>query len=164
MKLPRLIDPRKLAGQGTRLQGSVPADEMPRLSRAVLEVAAVQVDLTFSRDAEYRTVIEGNYRLDVSMTCQRCLQPVSEQIEGALQIGVVWDESKVADLPKSRDPWIVGEESGDLYELLEDEFLLSLPIVPFHEESACSSSGRYSTGDHEETRENPFSILAKLKQ
>lgn len=164
MKLPRLVDPRKLANQGTELQGLVPGDQLPRLSKAVLETGDIEASLEFSRDTMRRALIDGNFVLNVTMTCQRCLQPVSERIDGEIHVGVVWDELRAAELPKSIDPWLVSTESGDLYELLEDEFLLSLPIIPFHDENACAGSGQFSTGEHEEKRDNPFDVLAKLKK
>lgn len=164
MKLPSHVDPRKLANQGTHLQGSIPPEALPRLGQAVLTASDVKVSLEFSRDAERRTIVEGDFSLDVELTCQRCLQPVAEHLEGSVHVGVVWDESRAAELPKRLDPWLVETESADMYEMLEDEFLLALPIAPFHDESDCAASGKYSTGEHEETRENPFSILAKLKK
>ena len=164
MKLPSHVDPRKLANQDASLQGAVPPEELPRLADAVLAARDIQAEVVFSRDAQRRTLVEGEFTLQVEMTCQRCLQPVAEAIEGSVRVGVVWDESRAAELPRELDPWIVDSEIGDLYALLEDEFLLALPIAAFHDKSECAASGHFSTGEHEETRENPFSVLAKLKQ
>ena len=164
MKLPHHVDPRKLAVQGAHLRGCIPAGDLPRLARVVLETGEVNAELAFRRDEEKRTVVEGVYSLDVTMTCQRCLQPVAEHLEGEVHVGVVGDENRAAGLPRWLDPWLVEGESGDLYGLLEDEFLLSLPMTPHHDASECPASGSYSTGEVEEERENPFSILAKLKK
>ncbi len=162
-KLPRYVDPRKLAARSEHLQGPLPADELPRLSEVVLTIAECNADLVFSRDAQHRNVIDGSFALQVTMSCQRCLQPVAKSVSGEFQVGVVWDEERAAELPKRLDPWLVSEEMGDLYELLEDEFLLSLPIVAYHNEADCAAKGSFSTGEHKVVRENAFSILAKLK-
>lgn len=164
MKLPSHVDPRKLANQGAHLGGRIPPEDLPRLAQAVLQVGEVEVNLTFCRDAEQRAIVEGEFRLAVEMSCQRCMQSLRTEIAGSLQVGVVWDEGRAAELPRRLDPWVVDSESADLYAMLEDEFLLSLPIAPFHDENECAASGAYSTGEHEETRENPFSVLARLKK
>ncbi len=146
------------------MAGSLPPDELPRLAGAVLEIDSARADVHLNRDEEMRAVVDGEYRLTVRMTCQRCLQSVTQEIEGEMRVAVVWDENQAATLPQRLDPWQVETENADLYELLEEEFLLSLPIVPHHDENECPASGSYSTGEHEEQRENPFSVLAKLKK
>jgi uncharacterized protein len=138
---------------------------MDRLLSAVVSARqAAEVNLLFSQDEAHRTLIEGRFLLDVDMECQRCLQPVTQALSGELRLGVVWDEERAAVLPKNLDPLVVNDDSVDLYALLEDEILLALPIVAYHEESQCQRSGSYSTGEVEESRENPFSILAQLKK
>ena len=164
MKLPHFVDPRKMANQGAHLQGDIPFAELPRLAKAVLKAGEMQVEVAFNRDEEQRTVVEGKYSLAVTMTCQRCLQPVVETIGGDIRVGVVWDENRAAELPKWLDPWLLEDDTGDLYRMLEDEFLLALPIIPAHDESECNASGSYSTGEVVEKRENPFDVLAKLKK
>jgi len=49
--------------------------------------------------------------------------------------------------------------------LIEDEFLMELPLVPLHE--TCPEPVRLSAADpdfeHESPQENPFAVLARLK-
>lgn len=164
-RLPRHVDPRKLAAQESCLQGPVPTADMARLTEAVFKPGdAGWASLKFRFDENRRTVIDGEFSLDVELACQRCLQAVPARLEGELHVGVVWDEDRAAGLPKRLDPWLVSTETADLYELLEDEFLLSLPIVAYHEKDSCPSQGTYSTGEFEEDRKNPFSVLARLKK
>ncbi|MCK9505064.1 MAG: YceD family protein [Porticoccaceae bacterium] len=164
-RLPKSVDPRKLAAQGVQLQGSVPTADMDRLLSAVVSARqAAQVALAFSQDEAHRTIIAGSFHIDVDMECQRCLQPVTQSLSGELCLAVVWDEERAAVLPKTLDPLVVSDDSVDLYGLLEDEILLALPIVAYHQEGQCQRSGHYSTGEVEESRENPFSILAQLKK
>ena len=163
-RLPRHVDPRKLAAKAAHLQGDIPAEELPRLLEAVVSVEDAGVELDFTRDQEHRFVVDGRYNLRVTMSCQRCMQPVQESLSGEVHVGVVWDEERAAALPKRLDPWLVSSESADLYELMEDEFLLALPIVAYHTEEDCAARGSFSTVGHEVARENPFSILAKLKK
>jgi len=164
-RLPRYVDPRKLATQGVQLQGYAPTVAMDRLLSAVVSAHEHSVvNLVFSQDEAHRNIIAGDFHLDVDMECQRCLQPVNQSLYGEFSLGVVWDEERAAVLPKTLDPLVVGGDAVDLYALVEDEILLAVPIVAYHEESQCQRSASFSTGEIEQTRENPFSILAQLKK
>jgi uncharacterized protein len=73
---------------------------------------------------------------------------------------------------------IVVDETGelDVLALVEDELLLSLPLVPMHEDADCSAvlndlkrkAGEAGSGadgeDNKGGRPNPFAVLAALKQ
>jgi|SRR5690606_4271823 uncharacterized protein len=164
-RLPRHVDPRKLAAQGAHLQGVVPARELERLADAVVKAEEyVDVDLTFGRDHSHRHIVHGAFRLPVDLSCQRCLQPVATVLSGEFHLGVVWDEERATALPKALEAWLVATESADLYELVEEELLLALPIVAYHQQDQCPARGDYSTGEVADTRPNPFGILAQLKK
>jgi DUF177 domain-containing protein len=165
MRLPRQVDPRKLALQGAHFKGVVPTKDMQRLSAAVESMAAeAAVELAFSIDESRHVVLEGHFEMDVSCQCQRCLQPVDNRLQGDMLFGVVWKEDRVDVLPKRYDPWLIDSDTADLYGLVEDEILLSLPIVAYHEENACPGKGRYSTGEFDDDASNPFGVLAQLKK
>ena len=67
------------------------------------------------------------------------------------------------------DPLIVGEdELMDLNEVVEDELLLNMPFVAYHDPDKCSGKQQYEFSAEEETapveeKENPFSVLEQLK-
>lgn len=165
MRLPRHVDPRKLALQDSHFSGSVATGEMARLRDIVVTVVDdAKVDLRFYLDQSRHLVVEGKFSLKVSLQCQRCLQPVDELLEGEVLLGVVWTEERVEVLPKRYDPWLIEGDSADVYEMIEDELLLTLPIVAYHDENQCPKKGTFSTGEFEESGRNPFEILAKLKK
>jgi uncharacterized protein len=162
--LPRLINPRKLIAQGVTLSGNVPAAAMLRLQDSVVSVGDnASVELTFSRDLQGRGIVAGQVDLSLQMQCQRCLQPTTVNLHCELELAVVWDEEQAAALPEHLDPWIVTEEDENVHSLIEEELLLALPIVAYHDNGACSGKGRFSTGEFAETGDNPFNVLAQLK-
>ena len=70
-------------------------------------------------------------------------------------------------LPESYEPLLVNEPTVSLLEMIEDELLLSLPLVIRHEESECQLKQEYSNGatdDHEGPAEHPFAVLEQLKK
>lgn len=165
MRLPRHVDPRKLALQDARFSGPVATSDMVRLADAVVaKDENAEVNLGFSLDQSRHVVVEGEFSLKVSLECQRCMQPVEKRLQGEILLGVVWAEERVEVLPKRYDPWLIEGDSADVYEMLEDELLLTLPIVAYHEEDQCPRKGTYSTGEVEESGRSPFEVLAKLKK
>lgn len=163
-QLPRHVEPRKLVTQGASLSGNAPTAEMTRLADAVISMdEGAQVELQFFRDQEGHATVEGKVGLEVALQCQRCLQPVHKTLAGELHLGIAWDEERAEKLPARLEPWIVDTDVADLFTMVEDELLLALPIVAYHDADQCPGTTSYSTGQFEDTAENPFGILAQLK-
>ena len=64
---------------------------------------------------------------------------------------------------------LVASRHFDLLELIEDEILLSFPLIPKHEEGACeahnaSQAIKEKSASAEQKRENPFNILKNMKK
>jgi uncharacterized protein len=53
----------------------------------------------------------------------------------------------------------------ELLPIIEDELMLSLPLVPFHDDCSIQTSfGDAATARTQEEKPNPFSVLAQLKE
>lgn len=162
---PRQGDPRKFAQQGVTLEGFLPVAELPRLAAVVKDTQGnINVDLVFGINEEGKRVVTGSASGDVSLVCQRCLEPVKVPVECEISLAIVWDEEAAKALPDYLDPWITGEGAADFYEMIEEELLLSLPAVAYHEEP-CIDTRLYSSGRPVEVKEtkNPFKVLEQLK-
>jgi uncharacterized protein len=163
--LPRQVDPRRFAQQGIRIDGFVPVAEMPRLIEATLDsTAKLQVDLEFAMNEEKKKVVTGRAGGELTLVCQRCLDSVKLPIEADVSLAIVWDEEEADALPSYLDPWIHGEGVADLYEMIEEEMLLSLPAVAYHNEP-CINASLLNTGNPVEVpvKKNPFNVLEQLK-
>jgi uncharacterized protein len=164
-QLPRLGDPRKFAQQGVTLEGRIPVVDLPRLV-SVLERTESEIDvkLIFGINAEGKRAVTGHAVGNLALKCQRCLEPVYQQIESDISLAVVWDEDAAKALPGYLNPWIAGEGAADFYEMIEEELLLSLPVVAYHEEP-CVDRSLFSSGKPVEVKEskNPFKVLEQLK-
>ncbi len=163
--LPKQGDPRKFAQQGVTLEGFIPVAELPRVVDATESpVGNVQVKLEFKVSEEGKRAVIGQAAAELSLICQRCLEPVSVFVESDISLAVVWDEEAAKALPQHFDPWITGEGAADLYDMVEEELLLSLPAVAYHEES-CIDDRLYSSGKPVEVKKekNPFQVLEQLK-
>ena len=64
-------------------------------------------------------------------------------------LGIAWDDTRARSLPKEYEPLVAGEEPIDLREIVEDELLLVLPFVNYHDEGQCSGLSSFSVGPEE---------------
>ena len=99
------------------------------------------------------------------MTCQRCLQPVDIPLEVHRAIRFVRGEDEAARLDaQAEDDVLPLERTLDLPELVEDELLLALPIVPRHEHCPSPLPAPAAAPEEQEPAESPFAALAALKR
>jgi uncharacterized protein len=100
----------------------------------------------------------------LSLVCQRCLGPVDTPLEAQRSFLFVPGEEAAAQLDAdSEDDVLALTRALDLRELVEDELLLALPLVPRHE--LCPQPLPMEHGDASaEERPNPFAALATLKR
>ncbi|WP_304638413.1 YceD family protein [Pseudomonas sp.] len=167
--IPAHIEPRRLIDRNIVLNGTVPADRMPRLS-ALLDAPAgdVQVELSFARDEQGLSTMHGHYQVEVALICQRCLEQVMVQLDSECDVAFVGSDEAAKNLPGYYEPVILDEDKLDLHALIEDELLLALPAVPMHPMDTCQHPPGYEPDEAEPEEEaekpNPFSVLAKLKR
>jgi uncharacterized protein len=172
MALPTLIDPRKLANQGIVLDGEFHAQHLPRLALAVTSIETpLSASVKFAIDEARAKVVSGTLNISVSAVCQRCLDPVSVALSSDFAAQVIWSEDQMSNVPSDREPWIVVDKMASLNELLEDEVLLALPSVNYHENGMCTGDTflpEDERGNNEEddqvVADNPFKILQQLKK
>jgi uncharacterized protein len=101
----------------------------------------------------------------VSLECQRCLKPVDVPLQISRKFLFVHGEDAAAQLDTdSEDDVLAITRALDLHELIEDELLLALPIVPRHD--VCPEPLAAAADDDEvvDDKPNPFAALAVLKR
>ncbi|MDF1764340.1 MAG: YceD family protein [Oleibacter sp.] len=167
--LPKRVDGKRLVDNNQQLIGIIDTNSLTRLSDAIVRgELPVECHLDFGRDQERFLVVTGHCSSRVVMTCQRCLQDVGIDIKGDFHLGLVLNDEQAKKLPRYLEP-VEMDEKGylDVYAAVEDEVLLCLPDFPMHEQGECqafiSDQGDNESAD-EFKRENPFEVLAQLKQ
>ena len=101
------------------------------------------------------------------LVCQRCLLPVEVAVAVDRRFRFAPDEETAASEDDASEEEVLAlSRQFDLVELVEDELLMDLPVAPRHE--ACPEPVKMSAADPafhlaEATRENPFSVLGRLK-
>ena len=101
----------------------------------------------------------------VALECQRCLCPVEEFLEVKRSFLFVHGEDAAAQLDAdSEDDVLALTRTLDLQELVEDELLLALPLVPRHVVCPEPLPLHESLESPADERPNPFAALAALKR
>jgi len=59
-------------------------------------------------------------------------------VDADVRLAMVWGEEEIPSLPQRFEGIVVGEGLSDLYELLEEELLLAIPLAPRHPEGECA--------------------------
>jgi len=167
--LPRQVDAFKLTQQAIVLDGQLRVNELPRLTEALSSTTGLpdlHPVLSFGIDAEGHRVAEGQVKAMLPITCQRCLQVMPYEVQADIHWAFVTSDEAAKKLPAHLDP-IMLSTSGyvDVYEMLEDELLLSLPITAFHED--CEGAGATKVfgevvSENASATEKPFAALADL--
>lgn len=167
-RLPVHIDPIRFAETGRELKGRIAFSEMERLSTMLHESSGeAEVELNFGVDHEGIRFMRGRIRAEVKLQCQRCLGALPLAIDTEMVLGIV-SERDPRELPSYYEPLPVGAEPIFLRDIIEDELILSLPIVPKHADGQCpkqpNGGAEDSRESHSATEGNPFAVLAGLKR
>ncbi len=165
-RLPERIEPQILADAGRRFEGSI---DLVRLTRLAPQLASDQgqlaVTVVFDRDPGGVRYMAGRVTGTLELLCQRCLGPMEFAVDSQFRLGLVHGEEDGQRLPSSYEPLIVASEPMSMAEIVEDEVILSLPIVAMHQEPhPCAVVKQQEPLPEGKQRENPFAVLAQLKR
>ncbi len=160
------IDPIQLADKGVRLAGTLPLKGMRRLMEMCAdEQGSVSVDLQFERDpSNGMRAVHGRIDAHVELVCQRCMGRLTIELHSEPRLTLLRCGER-EDLVEAGDALVI-EQPITLGDLVEDELLLEVPMVPMHAPDQCPAQRLIADNkpEKEATRANPFSILEKLKQ
>ncbi len=163
--IPAQLDPRRLADRGMRLEGDIPLTKLERVSQITADTTGfVHVVLLFERDEQKQVVVQLELEAELAMICQRCLEQAKVKVSESYRYVVINPNPAVDIQPSGYDILEVGEHPLDVYELIEDELLLALPVVPMHSPGECQHPPGYVEQAAAEEKDNPFSVLAQLKR
>ena len=136
--LPIKVDHRKLARQGQILNCSLPKQQFVRFSETLAEVDGdIDVELLFSKGMQDRTQIHGNLSSNIKLVCQNCLKPFSFILECPIDLEIVANESEIEWVAEGIDVIVAEDSEINLAEILEDELIMSVPMIPRHPQVRC---------------------------
>ncbi|MGG1944290.1 DUF177 domain-containing protein [Trinickia sp. NRRL B-1857] len=202
---PHAFDVFEFARSGRQAAGALRVSQLPRMLNEVPADAPdretlftwqaegstqpeLQDDGTEAAQPYLRLALHGVAWLE----CQRCLSPYEQSFDVDATYRLVVTEEQAEEFPLDEDELdvIVGSRQFDLVELIEEELLLSLPLVPkhdvcplVHESLVSGAAGEHASDLSEDESEsdsedptsgaaeqgdagkpNPFAALEALKR
>ena len=171
---PFQLDVVAFAKAAGHIEGHWPLTQLDRLAEsAVAEEAPTQADgVAWSARGESRPARGGGpqpwlhvkAQARIALECQRCLRPVEVILEADRSFLFVPGEDTAAKIDADSEHDVLAlTKALDLRELVEDELLLAMPLVPRHD--VCPVPLQAPENDEEAMQApNPFAALAALKR
>jgi len=165
---PDFIDPWK-AAEGQRVfAGTMPLKRMKRLSPLLVSAGGeASFEVCFYFDRQHNAVIKVAVKADLTLLCQRSLEPYTETVQRTSLLGVIRDIAGQDMMPANYEPIVHETGKLALLELVEDELLLAMPQIPRNpavDEIELSTDGevRPLSDDEKEPLQRPFAGLAGM--
>ncbi|MEM7053527.1 MAG: YceD family protein [Pseudomonadota bacterium] len=130
---PDWIQAERAAQARRSFAGSMPLSRLKRVQDVLLEP---ELDDAIGFEASFWRDDQGNLRLDcmlngrVPLRCQRTLKRYLQAIDSKSSLAVIESEAELSALPDDLEPKICPDGRLNIAELVEDELLLALPLVP----------------------------------
>lgn len=170
VRIPISVDPIKSAQKRLTYDGLVPSANMQRLGEAVINTPQdIEVSLRFDVDEQRISYFAGHAEATVDVLCQRCNKPMTLQLKSDFQYAPLTKRLQEDEVPQAYEA-IELNDLGEvmLHDVVEDELLLTLPIVTMHAPEECDVDRDTMTyGElppEAEEKANPFAVLQDLKR
>jgi len=149
--------------------GTLPVASLPRLCGMLAgDAGEVVYELEFGRDDLGMAFLEVRAEAPLTVTCQRSLEAFVLPVAVGSRLGLIRSERQESGLSPEAEPLLVDEDGKlALADVIEDELLLALPLVPVNPDSELPEEVTRPPSDSEagdERTENPFAVLRELKK
>lgn len=161
----KLRDVAILADEGTEVQVDIPVARMARLAGELAAPTGKACgSVQFSRDRGF-PVADVQVTADVTVVCQRCLQPMVTHLEAGSRVFLPATEAAAEHVPEDAELMLAPEGRLRLGELVEEDLLLALPFAPLHDdESRCAQRAEAAPSEAPvaDDVQRPFAALGDL--
>lgn len=156
----RPLDAEQLADRRTDIDFSIPLRELPRLAPQLAQGdGRARGSASFARE-QGLAIVNLAIEARLPLICQRCMQPMSWPVASRTRVAIVSDAQAADRVAPDFETVIAPTGRIAVGELVEEELLLGLPIVPLHADGeAC---GAEPEDEPDEKTQKPFAGLAEL--
>ncbi|MFK5895328.1 MAG: YceD family protein [Pseudomonadota bacterium] len=178
--IPQYIDYIRYTDAKKTIKGELPVSDCTRLIEMLSADTSlndnIHLEFDFGVDNLANRFVKGHVSVSLTLTCQRCMQDMDYPVDLHLALAFIKtkaDEQQIAGLYDSF--YIEKSEPIDFFALVEDEIILSLPIIAKHKNENCIANDlyddkqideidiAYTDAEKEAKKKNPFAILKQLK-
>ncbi|MBL4711159.1 MAG: DUF177 domain-containing protein [Gammaproteobacteria bacterium] len=146
------------------IEGIYPVAKLARLSEAMFSSEGfVTAKLEFGRCLGF-SCLKGEVSASIMAECQRCLQPIKTDLVGKFKFALLSSEEDFDLLPDELEPYLIEGDEQSVVDLIEDELLLSLPMVIIHKKPCSDFMNEHEALlKAEKEAMHPFAALKNLK-
>ena len=159
MTIPAQISASRALARDERYAGPVDAAGLDRLA----DVAPTRLDaeLRIWTDSSRQGWIEGRVTGELRLECRVCSEHFAWLLDAPVKLALAMSEEEEERLMAEGEPLLVRDDSLMLHEIVEDEVLLALPMMPRC--PACENARPPSDEPRDEVeRSRPLAALKSL--
>ena len=127
-------DLMSLAERGVVIEGEIDLARLGRLKELLnSSEGKVKARMRFGRRSDDMLIMELHCEATLELVCQRCLEPLDYEVRERVDFAIAEDENALSVIPQGMD--LIALE-GDRFQpatLIEDELIVSLPLVAKHD-------------------------------
>lgn len=128
-----LRDLEALGARQGELSGELAIERLPRLAGLLnSSTGSVRARLRFRQRGVGPLELTLEYDTTVELVCQRCLEPFAQPIAERVDMAVVEQGGAEASVPQGYEPIELDDGRLSPALLIEDELIVSIPLVPKH--------------------------------
>jgi len=148
-------------------EGGIPLAALPRLASMLADAGGeVRYSVAFDRDDQGAAFVDVVASSGLPLICQRSLDRFVLPVRIEQRLGLIRDEAEKAALPPGWEPLLVS--SGELapLEVIEDELILAVPLVPTEQVEADANEVVWASDGitrPSQEKPSPFAALRSLK-
>jgi len=169
-RLPIEINPYRLIEQRRTLNGDLNLKPLARLQELTThDEGSITVELVFEKTDTGLPMISGSMQGTVPLVCQRCLHAFDYVCDHKWQVVLSNSDAEAEQVQEHYEAWVVEEDRIFIQDFVEDELLLSLPVIAKHPSCDVDEAAIHASFDEESKHQmqkaetkNPFASLKQI--
>lgn len=163
--LPRRVDVARQVQARSIYEGALPLADLRRLRGSLAATdGEVSYVAEFGKDAFGVAFLALHVDAGLPLVCQRTLETFVQPVSIDQRLGLVASEADEAALPAEYEPLLVTEGDLSIADVIEDELILALPVVPLAPGAPLDWKDPSDIGPAHEPEPGPFEVLGSLRK
>ncbi len=164
------IQPVKLARKEGEVRFNWKVKDFERFASSLYsDKGNIQVLLSGYFDDRRRCLIKADIKADVQLECQTTFEAINHKIDKHVVYCALVDENQFKEVEDEFEPVLMEEGYLNVTQVIEDELILSVPIVANKSQDNINQPMSYGELDEkaiaeEKAKNNPFAVLKDLKK
>ena len=157
MSQPGVIDGLQFARGAQEVRGELGMEHLPRLAEMQGATEGLAFGLRGGMRDDGKPCLWISVSGELQLVCQRCLGQLVFPLSIDVELALTQDPREIEQAEDEVDR-VLASRAMSVAQLVEDEVLLALPMVPRHDRCAAEiPAGR-------DMKASPFSVLTELKR